>query len=63
MSVLLVVVSLSYVGFLAVVELVCALTARPTISLRVQTWVHGNYQLAAIFLVLAGFLVAHFTQT
>jgi hypothetical protein len=61
MSAILAVVSLLYLGLLAVAELVCVLTSRPTISDRLQGWVRGNVQLAVAVAVLVGWLVAHFT--
>jgi hypothetical protein len=61
-STLLVLVSLAYVAFLAVVELWVAARNEPTLSLRLQLWVHANYQVAGVLIFLAGFLLAHFTE-
>jgi hypothetical protein len=60
-NVLLVAVSLAYLAFLTAIETWCAFTDHPTISRRIQDFVHSNYQIAGAFLVLAGWLIAHFT--
>jgi hypothetical protein len=61
MSLLLVLVSLAYLGFLAAVELWADFTGNPTISRRIQGWVRANVQLALFCAALAGWLLAHFS--
>jgi hypothetical protein len=62
-SLLLVVVSLAYLGSLAAIEAWCVLSDRPTISRRIQAWVQANYQIAIALASVAGWLICHFSGT
>jgi len=61
MTSLLVLLSALCLALAGVVEVWCLLTGRPTISRRIQGWVHANVQLSLLLAAIAGWLLAHFS--